>query len=537
MTTPIASSIDTCLKSFHDTIQLTRGLSERAQDFQIDAWDDELGRLRIWAANTGAHELYQASLDFRLRDASHLRDQILSLLDSLLAGLNDAKDLVAEVTESEQKTESKQETESEQETESKQEKSMGKNSDDEGSLGEMKDLQITIASIIKSLFTMSILVRKPARHDSRMAILSRSEVIEFEPYAYAHVRGKYPKADEAIVSRLASAITRRRIYIKHQAMDAAKLRERLADGFGDSNASDTNVSDRITTDPQGEHMDFGEGKSDPKALQTPCTPNLAGRGDVVFPPLPEKHLHGRPFKCPICYHIIKLDDNQLPLYKDMWENHVLEDLRAWMCLSVNCVTPHRLYARRDEWIEHVENCPAVWMDGDYHCTLCAFENTEEVSHNQHIAQHLQDLALLALPQDPFDLKNDFQMDKSAQASRIQTDSYHMFATISSVPADGEVNEGPAKAEKYDDPDQQDSSTKPGASDIANIGLKRSNRHLTQEEIGKEEQPKARRKRGKPSSMMGWWQCCHDNNPNNPALSAERCTSCGHFRCQSCRSMS
>ena len=527
MTTPIASSIAICLKSFNDITQLIRSLSERARDFQIDAWDDELGRLRIWAANSGAHELYQASLDYRLRDASHIRDQILSLLDSLLAGLNDAKDIVAEVTESEQ------------ETEGEQEKSMDEDSDDEGPLGDMKDLQITVASIIKSLFTMSILVREPAQHDSRMAILSRSEVTEFEPYAYTHVRGKYPEADEAIISRLASAITRRKMFIKYQAMDAAKPRERLAGGLEDSNASDTNVSERLTTEAQGEHMDFGEGKSDSDALQTPYTPTLAGRDDVIFSLLPENYHHGSPFKCPICYHVIKFDRPRVRLRID-WRNHVLEDLRPWMCLNVDCATPHRLYARQDEWYEHVKTCQPGWEQKSHPCTLCASKYkswlTSRYSTGRHMAQHLQDLALLALPQDPFDLKNDFQMEKSAQGSSKQPDSSDMFTTISSVPADGEVDEGPAKAEKNDDPDQQDLSTEPRAREKANVGLERSNRRVTQEEIDKEEQPEVKRKREIVPGMMNWWYCCHDNNFNNTAICNGSCTTCGHLLCQSCRSI-
>ncbi|KAL2852151.1 hypothetical protein BJX68DRAFT_59924 [Aspergillus pseudodeflectus] len=35
-------------------------------------------------------------------------------------------------------------------------------------------------------------------------------------------------------------------------------------------------------------------------------------------------------------------------------------------------------------------------------------------------------------------------------------------------------------------------------------------------------------------MTGWWYCCHCENLVNPALLAECCPACGHFRCDHCR---
>ena len=40
-------------------------------------WQDEFGRFKIWAANIGAHQTGHLSLDFRLRDASSVREQVL----------------------------------------------------------------------------------------------------------------------------------------------------------------------------------------------------------------------------------------------------------------------------------------------------------------------------------------------------------------------------------------------------------------------------------------------------------------------------
>ncbi|KAL8789557.1 MAG: hypothetical protein Q9195_006784 [Heterodermia aff. obscurata] len=316
MTTPIASSIAICLKFFEDTMQLIRSLSERAQDFQIDAWEDELGRLRIWTANIGAHKLNQASLDFRLRDASHIRDQIWSLLERLLAGLKDARDIVIEATQSEHEI------------------SMGETSNDEGPVSDMKELQITIASVIKSLFTMSILVRQPAQHDSRLAILNRPVAVNYEPYDYALVRDRYPKADEVIVSRLASAITRRRMYLRHQAMQAANLRQRNATILADNSATEAMASDTFATDPQEEHLDFGDETSDSEEI-------MPHRFTDDYMPPPKGLYRGSPFECPFCCYVIRFRRPHLS-----WNKHVLEDFRPFMCLNIDCTTPHKTYVTR-----------------------------------------------------------------------------------------------------------------------------------------------------------------------------------------------
>lgn len=45
--------------------------------------EDELGRFRIWASNIGALNIGRASLDYRLRDAEYLYQNVKSLLEDL----------------------------------------------------------------------------------------------------------------------------------------------------------------------------------------------------------------------------------------------------------------------------------------------------------------------------------------------------------------------------------------------------------------------------------------------------------------------
>lgn len=51
--------------------------------------DDQLSKFKLWAGNIGAHRTGRRSLDYRLRDSSHLQTQVLRLLDDLVTSLNE----------------------------------------------------------------------------------------------------------------------------------------------------------------------------------------------------------------------------------------------------------------------------------------------------------------------------------------------------------------------------------------------------------------------------------------------------------------
>lgn len=51
--------------------------------------ENELGRFRIWASNIGALNIGRASLDYRLRDAEYLHQNVNSLLEDLKQSLNE----------------------------------------------------------------------------------------------------------------------------------------------------------------------------------------------------------------------------------------------------------------------------------------------------------------------------------------------------------------------------------------------------------------------------------------------------------------
>ena len=48
---------------------------------------DQIGSFRVWAANMGAHRMGRMSLDYKLREASHVHDAVLELLEELNGSL------------------------------------------------------------------------------------------------------------------------------------------------------------------------------------------------------------------------------------------------------------------------------------------------------------------------------------------------------------------------------------------------------------------------------------------------------------------
>lgn len=85
----IAENVSRCLQSFQT---LSSMLAEQSVDSSTQLLltiKDELARFKVWLSNIGAHRYGRSSLDYRLRDASHLRERVTGLLEDLNNSLND----------------------------------------------------------------------------------------------------------------------------------------------------------------------------------------------------------------------------------------------------------------------------------------------------------------------------------------------------------------------------------------------------------------------------------------------------------------
>lgn len=79
----IADHVAGCIGAFKTVSAVTPG---EALDYSEKArWKikDEFSRFKVWSGNIGAHQKGRSSLDYRLRDASHLVSQVKTLLVDL----------------------------------------------------------------------------------------------------------------------------------------------------------------------------------------------------------------------------------------------------------------------------------------------------------------------------------------------------------------------------------------------------------------------------------------------------------------------
>ncbi|KAL8655054.1 MAG: hypothetical protein Q9226_003195 [Calogaya cf. arnoldii] len=400
MATSISTSIIACLKAFNAFVAEVQDLEKNnPASLLIQAWQDELGRLRMWAANIGAHQTNQSSLDYRLRDSSHVRQQIKNLLDELLNRLHEAGKAISE-----------DEPDDDDDIESLEDSS----SEGGAPQTDVHRLHKSVATIVTCLFQMSMLVRKPAQHDLRIGSKA-AEVAAFKPFDYNHVRDKYPQAEEFVVSRLGHANTRRRQYLKYRERHALKLKQGINSALADMDdnaTSDLGLSETIATDVQNWNVRFDDIASQSGISQTSYAPTLMGGGDITIPTPPRHSRGGAPFECPYCYFIITVTSTR------SWNRHVFDDLQPYVCLDKTCTTPHKLYTTRHEWAHHGTTMHHYEDSGESRkCILCGDPQGTAQQYDRHVARHLQELALFVLPQN-----NNEEPDHDEPCTESKSDS-------------------------------------------------------------------------------------------------------------------
>ena len=167
--TSISTVLSEILKSFNAIITRNE-LSLHQDQVPKSLWEDELGRLRVWAANIGAHQVGPSSLDYRLRDASHIKAQVNRLLEGLARKSRHLEEVLDEDPD---------ELDEEEDLE-------------HGGVTEMQQIYKALTENINLLFRMSMLIRRPAHHD-RLLGTRREDAVAFEPFDRQHVIEKFPQ--------------------------------------------------------------------------------------------------------------------------------------------------------------------------------------------------------------------------------------------------------------------------------------------------------------------------------------------------------
>ncbi|OTA79296.1 hypothetical protein M434DRAFT_38354 [Hypoxylon sp. CO27-5] len=117
-----------------------------------------------------------------------------------------------------------------------------------------------------------------------------------------------------------------------------------------------------------------------------------------IPPLPNDIKKGQMFSCIACgRNIRKLD-------MKTWKRHLLADLQPWVCCQTSCPCSHTPFETREEWVEHLRKGHSAHPEwDDKTCPICADAVPGGLAAISHVAPHLEEISLAALPCSPEDL--------------------------------------------------------------------------------------------------------------------------------------
>ncbi|KAG8527158.1 uncharacterized protein KY384_008588 [Bacidia gigantensis] len=368
----ISDSVDKCVRAFKDIISLSQTSDGSfIEEVDISLLEDYYGRFRVWAGNIGAHQTGKSSLEYRLRDDSEVREQVIKILQSLLSTLNTARETILS-PEPEERVEQ-----------------VTFADDDEPQLRRMLGFAL---DSIHCLYRMTMLIRKPAQSDFRRGNYA-SEMKAFYSFDLDNFRNKYPRADDGLLERLASASCRRRGYLHYRSRHHAKLSRNLEDDH--KHWPDALSSTIPTTVHRSAHIDDDEDeiKSMSAMSETSFATTMLSESHSIMPRRPKQALDG-PFECPYCYCVVTTATMH------SWIKHIFDDLRPYVCTALACSTPGITYNRKHQWQHHMQSEHRSSQNPHHQrgmaCPLCQESQWDGLDWFRHVAKHLQEIALFVL---------------------------------------------------------------------------------------------------------------------------------------------
>ncbi|EHK27167.1 uncharacterized protein TRIVIDRAFT_34224 [Trichoderma virens Gv29-8] len=430
----IAKSVRKCLELFRTLASLPSPPANASYQTALMAITEDEPRFKIWSGNMGAHTSGRRSLQYRLRDASHLQKQVLALLADLSELLEDALAIVCG-----SKIPWDQIEDDEILADEPDFLQDSNSNDSELQTTELEQIASNVPDTIDCLLRLSVAIRNPAPHDHFAASVPL-DVSHYEPFDIQHVQDKFQNIDRILAQRLGHAISRRRQYFKYRESHHLKL----AHGLNLTDQTDGESTIASSIPGHAKNAGFNntlstideDAVSDSGISQTSFASSLADIERLRIP-LPPKSAESGPFECPFCFMIITATN------RVSWKRHVFADLRPYVCLSEDCTATEKWFARRHEWIMHeVENhwklyvCPhscnesfqsrskciehvdkshpgviptyqleaainlnskPIRAEDGIACPICKESLDSAKKYQRHVGRHQEQLAIFALP--------------------------------------------------------------------------------------------------------------------------------------------
>ncbi|KAF2464630.1 uncharacterized protein BDR25DRAFT_296597, partial [Lindgomyces ingoldianus] len=439
MVTLISEAHAKCWIAFED---LVSALNHPVRDFRAQLppkeIHDEFDKYKIWAGNTGAAhsgKRFEISLDYRLREASFFKNQVLGLLKTLEEKVRSTASLVRN-----ERKPFEEEDNEEDEDDAKASASDATEEDDEESeetpKSEIPRLLESIKFTIASLYRIPI--RKPAPLD-RLKHKTSLDSSSYQHFDVLYVVDKFKDLNPDLATRLGKAITRRRQVLRYREDHKSSL-----DTSRVASSRFTLRSKATTLIPGDTSLIVSDTVLDSTALYPPSVAeskssmasSFAGNDLAVeVPPRPkgEDGYELDLFECPYCLITKNITTDR------QWKKHVLEDLQPYICTYEDCDLYDHFFENRDAWFKHeAQHHRAKWFcNTDHHpeydmetdfikhmeldhnttfdhqqfalirdmfrqpsrsiegtCNLCRRHSKRIKSH---VSRHLQQMALFALP--------------------------------------------------------------------------------------------------------------------------------------------
>jgi hypothetical protein len=312
----IATHVDDCLKMYDEVCTRMAQADHAIGDkLRPGTMDDTLGRFRLWAGNTRARRRGTASLDYKLREASHIRDRVLKLLQNLETVLVKALQII---------TGERVPWEDLSDSESDNSNDGSEQVEDEPTT-ELSQLASNMTEVIKCLMRLSMAISNPAPHN-QFRESAHFDCEYFEQFDIEHVRAKFPLAGEYLVLRLGKAISRRRQYLRYREAYRKQLEKDLDDQTDPSTAIDGTVASSLPTIARACTFTgaLDEGDYNDTQSQTSYASSNNDESKLRPPPLPKEGWDGEPFECPLCFRIISVRQTT------SWYKHVYRDLQPYV---------------------------------------------------------------------------------------------------------------------------------------------------------------------------------------------------------------
>ncbi|KAL7923318.1 hypothetical protein ACQKWADRAFT_60302 [Trichoderma austrokoningii] len=295
--TSIATSVRGCLELFQAFDSLPSPLPNASYQAAVMATMEEESRFRVWSGNMGAHASGRRSLQFRLRDASHLRKHVLALVADLQELLGDALAIIQG---------HRVPWDQDEDDDISDDEINSLEDDPELPATEMDQIAQGVADVVHCLLSLSVALRNPAPHDRFAASVPKEELV-YEYFDIQHVQDKFQTMDGLLAQRLGHANSMRRQYFKYRESHHLKLAHGLdpndeGDGKSTIASSIPGHAKNAGFDPILSAIDE-DAISNAGISQTSFASSLSNTERLRVPPLPKSAEHG-PFECPYCFMII-----------------------------------------------------------------------------------------------------------------------------------------------------------------------------------------------------------------------------------------